>query len=72
LELDPCGVSQRQFGYGALGMNVSCGIYCVFVVTGVLGMGACQVHSVYCGYEAFGLVVFAAFGMSVAFMGLWS
>ena len=53
-------------------MNVSWGIYCVFVVTGVLGMGACQVHSVYCGYETFGLVVFAAFGMSVAFMGLWS
>ena len=27
--------------YGALGMNVSCGVYCVFVVIGVLGMGAC-------------------------------
>ena len=27
--------------YGDLGLNVSCGVYYVFVVTGVLGMGAC-------------------------------
>ena len=32
--------------YGDLGLNVSCGVYYVFVLNGVLGMGACKVNSV--------------------------
>ena len=47
-------------------MNVSCGVYCVFIVNGVLGIDACWVYSVCSVYEAFGLIVF------VAFMGHWS
>ena len=47
-------------------MNVSCGVYCVFIVNGVLGIDACWVYSVCSVYEAFGLVAF------VAFMGHWS
>ena len=69
MELDPCGVYSVSSTYGSLGTFLL-----AFTVYFIVCLGWTLVKFTACVafFEAFGLVVFVALGVFVAFMGHWS